>query len=144
MSSRASQQDAVYAAEAACDRGPAVTDLQGWCNELTQQWWWPEHIPYLEGYVVPGRSFSVGGVNDDGSGHVEMLPQHLTQRTLCHEVAHVWAESLCATDERAAHGPLFVRKYLTLVYHVMGSESYVALREAMVSGGVDVGEYLDI
>lgn len=69
-----------------------------------------------------------------GAGLVELAPRHLCELIVLHEVAHVLASARYGSR---SHDPWFARVYLELVYEVLGSEAYSALRERFDVNGVD-------
>lgn len=139
---RSCQQSAVYAAENACRIGKVfrtTAAAQAFVDELTAQSWFDERWPNVRCIEVTVKTkvdrSSVGAwYADERIGHCDMLPHHLNERTLCHEVAHVLA---CARYGSRAHDPWFARIYLELVYHMMGSEAWCELRDALEAAGID-------
>ena len=138
----AEQQDRLYAAEAAAGRatGPAVSaqDLQYFVDGLRELPWWDRTCPQvlrIEATVVPNRKFSVGAWQGHRNcGVVEMLPEHLNQRPILHEVSHVIAAARYGSH---AHDPWFARTYLELVALVMGPEAYLLLVSQFDAYGID-------
>lgn len=137
------QQDAVYAAERSIEPGEVMSlpQAQAWLDELAQQPWFGEWYPmiaFIEVFKLPMTARrSVGAfIPEQGTGyaHLEMLPQHLTQLTLMHELAHACA---AARYQSASHDPWFARVYLELVYCAIGWERYRCLRAAFEDHGVD-------
>jgi putative metallohydrolase (TIGR04338 family) len=142
LAGRSCQQSEVYAAESTCSTGrlyPRVEDAQAFIDDLLQQDWWGELFPevtFVEVTVkVRSDTASVGAwFAETGGGHMDMLPVHLNQLILCHELAHVCAE---AKFNSHAHDPWFARCYLELVYRSMGYEAWRELCFRFKELGVD-------
>lgn len=142
------QQDSVYAAEREVEPGPLFTldGAQGYLDTCLQSDWWGERFPmiaFIEVFKLPANApRSVGAFvegdgatePDQGYGHLEMVPQHLTPLILLHELAHVCA---AARYNSSSHDPWFCRTYLELVYQFIGCVRYAALSHAFERHDVD-------
>lgn len=139
---RKTQQFNVYAAEAEVTiRGTYFADeaeVQRFVDDLRGTPWWDDLYPDLlrvEVRVVPGRNDSVGIFSpNDEAGFMEMLPIHLNELFVLHELSHVLASYRYGSR---SHDPWFARTYLETVNRVMGSETYTLLYESFVKLGID-------
>jgi putative metallohydrolase (TIGR04338 family) len=134
------QQFELYASEASIPRGrefTSVEEMQRWVDDLRENPWWERFYPQVlrvEAVFKPSGSCSCGGWTPSmGGGRIEMLPCHRNELVVCHELAHVLA---AARFKSKAHCPWFAKTYLELVYLVMGTEAWTALRESFVAGGI--------
>lgn len=135
------QQYELYEAERDVTEGRKFAnqkELQAFVDDLVQRDWWSEFYPmvrFVEAFALRGGTASVGGFDPhDGAGQIEMLPVHMNERTVLHELAHVLA---AARGESKAHDPCFARIYLELVYRVMGYDVWHKLRTRFIEAGID-------
>lgn len=134
------QQFELYASEATVPqgRGLAAGELQAYVDELRESDWWRRNFPqvlYVEARAKSGGAASVGGwFEDKGAGAIDMLPCHMTELYVLHEISHVLAAARFGSH---SHDPWFAQTYLQLVYTQMGSEAYGALVAAFDRGGID-------
>ena len=133
--------EAVYAAEATLDPGRAfgaISQVQRYLDALCASDWWGERFPGVVRIEAVGiRSRCVEAVGrpepERNTGTIGITPDGRKELTTLHEVAHV----VCRPD--AGHGPEWVRTYLEIVYRLMGTEPWLALRDALVSRGINIG-----
>lgn len=133
--------ETVYAAETTLDLGRAfgaIVQVQEYLDALCARDWWSERFPGVVRIEAVGiRSRCVEAVGrpepERNAGVIGVTPDGRKELTVLHEVAHV----LCRPD--AGHGPDWARTYLELAYRLMGTAAWVALRDAFVTGGVDIG-----
>ena len=131
----------VYVAESTLDPGRAfatIENVQAYLDTLCASDWWSERFPGLARIEAVGiRSRSVEGVGrpelERNAGVIGVTPVGRRELTVLHEVAHV----VCRPS--AGHGPEWARTYLEIVYRVMGTDTWTALRTAFVTRGVDIG-----
>lgn len=135
------QQDEVYAAEERVRKGAhfgAQAEIQSWVDGIVAQDWWGDRFPEVTNIEVPtiarrpGEG-SVGGWFIDGGGVIEMARVHWCELYVLHEMAHVTADS---DGGHHGHDPRFVRHYLELVYRVLGTETWLELRQSFLDYGV--------
>lgn len=137
---RVSQQETLYACERSVDVGRVYTsleDVRRTVRWILDQEWAHENWPRVRAITVHQRdgrtSESVGAwFEDDLTGQVELLPVHWNDLFICHEVAHVLADS----QGSVAHDPIFVRAYCLLVYYVMGPIVWQDLRQRFLDAGI--------
>jgi putative metallohydrolase (TIGR04338 family) len=67
-----------------------------------------------------------------GAGVIGISKDGMSLRTVVHEVAHVLADARGSTS----HDPRYCRQFLELVYHCMGSEQFIKLRDSFEQHGV--------
>jgi putative metallohydrolase (TIGR04338 family) len=135
------QQYELYATEVGLDEGRDLTyeSAQEYVDAMRETEWWDRLYPSIMRVEVGrkrknGRE-SVGWYEPAmGAGRIEMLPQHLNQLIIAHELSHVFA---VARWNSQSHDPAFARVYLETVYHTMGSDAYLALKNAFDVGGID-------
>lgn len=147
MSTR-NQQDRVYTAERTVGLGrrfASQAEIQVWVDELTCQEWWTERFPNVTNIECPtvtrrNGDGSVGAWFEDGTGIIEMHPTHWCELYVLHEISHVCADANGST----AHDPLFCSVYLELVYRIMGTDSWLALRTALTDHGVVIDPRDDV
>lgn len=137
------QQFALYAAEASLPKGRSFSgqaELQAYVDSMRDTPLWErqyEDLLRVEAFAKGSTrdNFSCGAFDKSANcGVVEMLPVHMNELYVCHEVAHVLADFRYGSH---AHDPWFARTYLELVYTMMGAEAYAALRDAFENGGID-------
>jgi putative metallohydrolase (TIGR04338 family) len=136
------QQDEIYAAENGVNHGMWFTkeaDAQAWLDALRDRWWWSKFFwkapARTEVYWRARGSSSVGSYHkDEDAGLLEMLPPHRNELIMLHELSHVIADAL---NDSHAHDPFFARTYATLVYLVLGSDTWLQLQHAFDEHGVD-------
>jgi putative metallohydrolase (TIGR04338 family) len=133
--------EAVYAAENTLDPGLAydsVVQVQEYLDSLCATDWWTRRFPNVvrvEAVRIRSRCLEAVGRSEPerNSGVVGITTGGQRELTVLHEVAHV----VCRPDAR--HGPAWARTYLELVYRVLGTETWAALRDAFLNRGVDIG-----
>lgn len=135
------QQYELYASQAEVPGGrefASDAELQQFCDDLLMLPWWSRFYPQVlrvEVAILPGGSRSAGAWRPDcGCGRIEMAPKHCNELIVCHELAHVLA---AARFHSQAHCPWFSKVFLEVVYLVMGQETWTALRESFVKGGIE-------
>lgn len=135
------QQGELYAAENSVPIGRIFTDiieLQDYVDNLRDSDWWQRNFPQvrrIEAYIRPPGPSSVGSWHvHEAAGKIEMLPVHLNELTVLHEVCHVLAAARYGSH---SHDPWFARTYLEAVYTYMGSDTYLALDTSFNSHGVE-------
>lgn len=141
------QQYEVYAGEASVDKGrrfKSQADIQVWVDEIVNQSWWPERHPKVITIEVPtvnrrGTSGSVGDWFEDGCGVIEMAEVHWCELYVLHEMSHVCADA----EGSHAHDPMFCRMYLELVYRIMGTDTWMQLRQSLLNHGVIIDERME-
>lgn len=143
---RQTQQDELYAAQAEAPTGAALTldELQRLADGLRDTWWWEEwyaSVVRIEVTAVRGSGPSRARyVPEHSAGLVQLAPDGQTVRTLCHEMAHVFA---AARYGSTSHDPYYAKTYLETVYFVMGEEPWRALKAAFDRHGVVYDERMD-
>lgn len=137
------QQFQLYAAEAAVPRGRTFAteeELQAFVDGMRDTPYFERNFPQvirIEAYVRTDRrvTSSVGSWKpESNAGLIEMLPCHMHELIVLHECSHVLAQARYGSR---SHDPWFARTYLELVFTHMGPEAYVALKDALDTGGVD-------
>jgi len=134
------QQQEVYASEVGIPRGrtfPSQAVIQQWVDSIVGTLWWQERFPDVFTIECPtvnrnGTTGSVGALQDDGVGVIEMHPVHWNELIVLHEMSHVCADAEGST----AHDPTFCRIYLELVYRMLGAEVWMQLRQSMLDHNV--------
>lgn len=141
------QQDEMYAAESAVPWGFELAEeaAQRFLDEARDRYprWLEDFsmVARIEVVVDPGRKNSVGKFEEHKSaGLCCMAPAHSNPVCLCHEAAHVL---VAARFGRNGHGPWFARVYLELVYSLVGSDAYAALKASFDEHGIDYDVSLD-
>ena len=131
------QQSNVYAAEAALRAGPqfeSIEAVQVFVDSLTAaDWWFAHEVVRVEVFNLPENKTVCGlgeNVHEHNAGAIHLTKSGLDVLTVLHEVAHT------ITHKGGGHGPVFCRQYLSLVYHVLGSDAYKELYDSMLQHGV--------
>ena len=132
---------AVYDAEATLDPGRAfdtIGKVQEYLDALCAGDWWSERFPgvvRIEAFRIRSRCVEGAGRSelDRNAGVIGLTRAGQRELTVLHEVAH----AVCRPE--VGHGPGWARAYLELTYRVIGTDSWVALRDALVTRGVDIG-----
>jgi hypothetical protein len=134
------QQDALYRSEDTVGRGRDL-DMAGaraLVDGLRDLAWWEENVPeirYVEIVKLKGGKCSVGGWDPErGAAVIEMLPVHMNELTIVHELAHAVAHAQWGST---CHDPLFSRMFLQLTFLGLGSEKYAELYGAFERDGID-------
>lgn len=134
------QQFELYASEVNVPRGtefPNAKAMQQWVDDLRENTWWERFYPQVirvEAAFTRGPSSVGGWFSEQGGGRIEMAPSHRCQLVVCHELAHVLAAARFGSK---AHCPWFAKTYLEIVYEIMGVETWTALRDSFVKGGIE-------
>lgn len=132
------QQDELYAAEDKADLGQEILpeDLQSYVDALRDNPWVFRCFPMvnrIEAYALK-RDGSVGSFHKEtGAGKIEMSFNHLYERIVLHEVAHVLAGARYGSK---AHCPWFARTYLELI-SVFAPSVYPSLLASFREDGID-------
>ncbi len=130
------QTKRLYAAERVTGKTflGSIEEVQAYVDSLTaSDWWFEPRVRRVECQHVTDKRFQYNhGRNDVHQGKGTLWLIDFSILTILHEVAH------CITDRDVVHGPEFVQNYLKIVYHVLGSEEYVKLYDALKAGGVDL------
>jgi putative metallohydrolase (TIGR04338 family) len=126
----------VYAAQEALPPGRTFTtldEIQAYVDELRENYWWPEWVLRIEVHSI-GRQWRglARWDADAGAGVIGISKDGMSLRTVVHEVAHVLADARGSTS----HDPRYCRQFLELVYHCMGSEQFIKLRDSFEQHGV--------
>jgi putative metallohydrolase (TIGR04338 family) len=130
------QTKRVYASERVLgsDRFDTIEEVQAYVDGLTSaDWWFQPLVRRVECVHITDKRFHYnhGGTQlDRGKGTIWLIDFSIS--TILHEVAHT------ITDEDVVHGVEFVRNYLKIVFHVLGSDEYVKLYESLKAGGCDL------
>jgi putative metallohydrolase (TIGR04338 family) len=132
--------EGVYAAESTLDPGRAfetIERVQEYLDVLCTFDWWSERFPGVIRIEAVGiHSCCVEGVGrpelERNAGVIGVTPVGQKELTVLHEVAH----AVCRPS--AAHGPEWARTYLELTYRVMGTDTWLALRDAFVTREVGI------
>lgn len=136
------QQQLLYDAQKACPEGRTferIDDVQDYVDEFNSRPWRLINYPRVNRVevcmITKGRTRrGVGGWRESrGCGQIDLRFPAM-QRTVLHELAHVYAEQMHGPS---AHGPHFCRIYLEIVCLEMGSIAYLQLRESMIRYGVE-------
>lgn len=134
------QQYELYSAEGVCPKGRTLTakELQAYVDQLRENPWFERNFPQIariEAYAKKSGRASVGGFYDEQAcGVIEMLPVHMNELYVLHEISHVLAH---ARFNSHAHDPWFARIYLEAVFTYMGSEAYKLLADSFTKSGID-------
>jgi hypothetical protein len=141
---RQCQQFELYAAEGHVPSGRTfakseLADAQAFVDAMRDTAVWQRQYRMVQRVEVhfldASCEGSCGGWREhDAAGVIEMASVHRDELTLCHEVAHVLAAARYGSH---AHDPWFARTYLELVYEMMGSETFEALRASFEHGRID-------
>ena len=135
------QQWELYDAERDVPHGKwfASTDeAEAWISEIRETLWFRDNFPTVQRFELHPRSVNDGSVGTfiplDGVVLAEMASEHLNNLIICHEVSHGLA---AARYQSRSHDPWFARIYLELVWHMLGTETYEALRASFDQHGID-------
>lgn len=113
-----------------------LTQLRTFVEDLVLDPWFTEHYPHVIGVVVEDRGSRTDSTGtwfaDTGVGQIEMARSHWDARTVCHELAHVTADS----EGSRSHCPIFAQHYLELIRHFIGLQEYAALKLAFDQHGI--------
>jgi putative metallohydrolase (TIGR04338 family) len=135
------QQFTLYAAEQATPiRGRqfgSQAEIQRWLlDEVLGQDWWPRRFPKVISVSVPkvnrNKMGSVGWLEPDGLGVLEMARVHWCEQYVLHELAHVCGDA----EDSTGHDPTFARIYLELVFRIMGFGAWYQLRQSFAKAKV--------
>jgi putative metallohydrolase (TIGR04338 family) len=138
---RRCQQGGMYAAERRVPLGIRFSDEAEAVRYLTRVMdhpMWPLEHPRVERVDVRidrRHANPCGGWSfEDRVGRIN-LARSPYEIVLLHELAHIVCHA--DTGSRQAHGPVFARTYLELVYRNMGSEVYQQLHRGMLDEGLE-------
>lgn len=136
------QQRALYQSEETVPGGRSLTidEARTFVNGIRDTSWWQRTVPqirYVEVEPRKGpRDCSCGGWDPGrAAGVIEMLPEHLTELFICHELAHVIAAAFYGTS--CGHDPRFARFFLSIVRVALGPDRYMELYDAFTRDGID-------
>jgi putative metallohydrolase (TIGR04338 family) len=135
------QQFELYAAEGGVPSGrwfETLDEMQIYVDELRETAVWRRqyaNVLRIDAYQRFSGDCSVGAWQEEmGGGVIEMLPCHMNELYVLHEVAHVLAGARYGSR---SHDPWFARTYLEVVREGMGPDAYLALYRAFEAAGID-------
>lgn len=130
------QQNEVYAAQEVLPPGrtfTALDEIQTYVDELRESYWWPAWVLRIEVQPISQRFRGLAHWHtNEGAGVIGISKDGMNLRTVVHEVAHVLADARGSSG----HDPLYCRQFLELVYHCMGSDQFIKLRDSFEQRGV--------
>lgn len=134
------QQDELYDAERGLERGlifSSIPMIQDIVDRYVDSWWWQKFYPAVKRVEITHTSARCYARWDEhsGAGLIAFNRAQRDEKTLCHELAHVFSGALYGS---LSHDPWYAREYLNVTCLIMGSDAYQQLRAGYEAEGVEV------